>query len=249
MANCTRKWRRTAAQGATSALVASTRAADGRNGSGLGLSSLLQKFSADAQGDEGGKSRRVRSPTEPEDGQDRRRAARSPTGFCAAAGGGARGGPILSCAVVGHAVSGGRDGRCGGPLLAPVPYGVCVGGQKEEEEEKEMAKREAKHQEKQRQAADAMERARFLLEQAGQEEEGRRRGMGRCRNPLPYVLHARLVVPALLALGNLDIFLRAFWHLYVVCVLPEKCWNIGCFRILFCPVRQWLHVHTSGWRK
>ena len=57
-------------QGATSALVASTRAADGRDGPGRGLSSLLRKFPADAQGEEDGRPRRVRSPTGTEDGQD-----------------------------------------------------------------------------------------------------------------------------------------------------------------------------------
>ena len=38
---------------------------------------------------------------------------------------------MLLCAVVGHGVSGGRDGRCGGLLLPPLPLGCCVGGQKE----------------------------------------------------------------------------------------------------------------------
>ena len=52
-----------AAQRATSALVASTRAADGRSGPARGLSSLLKKFPDDAQGEEGGRPRRVRSPT------------------------------------------------------------------------------------------------------------------------------------------------------------------------------------------
>ena len=55
-------------------------------------------------------------------------------------------------------------------------------------------------------------------------ERGGRGGRGRCRNPLPHVPHARLVVPALLALRTLDIismpgawflsgyiFLRLFW--------------------------------------
>ena len=83
----TRWWRRTAAQGATSSLVASTRAADGRNGPGRGLSSLLRKFPADSQGEEDGRPRRVRSPTGTQNGQDSGRAARSPTGSCAAAGG------------------------------------------------------------------------------------------------------------------------------------------------------------------
>ena len=46
--------------GATSALVASTRAADGRDGPGRGLSSLLWTFPADGQGEEDGQPRRVR---------------------------------------------------------------------------------------------------------------------------------------------------------------------------------------------
>ena len=63
-------WRRRQAAGATSALVASTRAADGRDGPGRGLSSLLRNFPAVAEGEEGGRPRRVRSPTVTEDGQD-----------------------------------------------------------------------------------------------------------------------------------------------------------------------------------
>ena len=63
-------WSRRKAAGATSALVASTRASDGRDGPGRGLSSLLRNFPADAQGEEDGRPRRVRSPTRTEDGQD-----------------------------------------------------------------------------------------------------------------------------------------------------------------------------------
>ena len=44
------RWSRRKAAGATSALVASTRAADGRDGPGRGLSSLLRNFPAGAQG-------------------------------------------------------------------------------------------------------------------------------------------------------------------------------------------------------
>ena len=65
LVGCRRK-----APGATSALVASTRAADGRYCPGRGLSPLLRKFHADAQGEEGGRPRRVRGPTGTEDRQD-----------------------------------------------------------------------------------------------------------------------------------------------------------------------------------
>ena len=50
--------------------MAPTRAADSRYGPGRGLSSRLRNFPADAQGEEDGRPRRVRSPTETEDGQD-----------------------------------------------------------------------------------------------------------------------------------------------------------------------------------
>ena len=74
------------AAGATSALVASTRATDGRDGPGRGLSSLLRFFPADAQGEEDGRPRRVRRPTGTEDGQDSWDAAGASCGGCRAAG-------------------------------------------------------------------------------------------------------------------------------------------------------------------
>ena len=87
----------------------------------------------------------------------------------------------------------------------------------------------------QAEAAEAMDPARLLLEQAGKRRKRRKRR----KRKVPKSSSLRSSRSSRGARAGRT------QKLYVVCVLPEKCWIIGRFRVLCCLVRQWPHVHTS----